>query len=557
MKFGKKWLALLLVGCLLLPMLQVETKAMETEEIPVEDRVCVDAEGFPEAEELFGGYLQGLFYGSGETATFGTLGRERLNLQGRRLYDYLKAQLEQVAAGICSATYFKIPGDQFRNWGGAQVYAAADAYGALDCFKEDFQISNVVSALLNDCPYDLYWFDKVSGVELAGGMARADGGYKLASMTFRFLVVADMRAANYNSKAPAFDTTRILAATRAADNAAAIADRYAALADYDKLVAFKNVICEKVHYDYSAAFGSFSADADPWQLIYVFDEDPSTNVVCEGYSKAFQYLCDLSDFRTEIQCRSVTGYLITGRGNEGHMWNIVTIGGKHYLADLTNSDAGTVGAGGGLFLAGGAGDIYGGYVVGSTGYSYDESTISLWGDGPDSILKLADKAYAPCTTHIYLNDQDPGCENCGELRVLKAVTTPMYRLYNPNSGEHFYTGSVQEKTVLVEAGWQYEGVAWNAPAAGGMPVYRLYNPNAGDHHYTMSEAERDMLIGVGWNYEGIAWFSATAENIPQYRLYNPNAVCGSHHYTGSKEECLMLEQAGWIYEGIGWFGMAN
>ena len=31
---------------------------------------------------------------------------------------------------------------------------------------------------------------------------------------------------------------------------------------------------------------------DPWQLIYVFDDDPDTNVVCEGYAKAFKYEAD-------------------------------------------------------------------------------------------------------------------------------------------------------------------------------------------------------------------------------------------------------------------------
>ena len=134
-------------------------------------------------------------------------------------------------------------------------------------------------------------------------------------------------------------------------------------------------------------------------------------------------------------------------------------------------------------------------------------------------------------------------------------TTPMYRLYNPNSGEHFYTGSIEERDNLVTAGWAYEGVAWNAPTNSGAPVYRLYNPNSGDHHYTMSADERDMLVGYGWIYEGVAWNSATAENLPLYRLYNPNADCGSHHYTGSTEERDMLVGVGWIFEGIGWFGM--
>ena len=39
-----------------------------------------------------------------------------------------------------------------------------------------------------------------------------------------------------------------------------------------------------------------------------------------------------------------------GTGAGPHMWNIVANNGKYYLADITNSDEGTVGAGGGLFL---------------------------------------------------------------------------------------------------------------------------------------------------------------------------------------------------------------
>ena len=149
-------------------------------------------------------------------------------------------------------------------------------------------------------------------------------------------------------------------------------------------------------------------------------------------------------------------------------------------------------------------------------------------------------------------EPDPGTGSDQELQIIA-----MYRLYNPNSGEHFYTGSTVERDNLVGYGWQYEGVAWNAPTNSGEPVYRLYNPNNGDHHYTMSLEERDMLVGVGWQYEGVCWNSAAAidENIPLYRLFNPNADCGSHHYTGSTEERDMLVSVGWIYEGIGWFGI--
>lgn len=136
------------------------------------------------------------------------------------------------------------------------------------------------------------------------------------------------------------------------------------------------------------------------------------------------------------------------------------------------------------------------------------------------------------------------------------TTVPMYRLYNPNSGEHFYTGSYEEKSILVNAGWNYEGVAWNSPRVG-EPVYRVYNPNSGDHHYTVAQAEVDMLVNAGWIYEGVAWNTADDSGVPQFRMWNPNADLGSHHYTSSEEERDFLISVGWICEGIGWYGASN
>lgn len=128
----------------------------------------------------------------------------------------------------------------------------------------------------------------------------------------------------------------------------------------------------------------------------------------------------------------------------------------------------------------------------------------------------------------------------------------MHRLYNPNSGEHFYTAAVGEKDFLVKVGWKYENIGWYAPKTG-ESVYRLYNPNAGDHHYTLSSGEKNYLVNVGWKYEGIAWYSAGSSVM--YRLYNPNAKTGTHHYTSSKGESDALVKRGWKYEGISWYGV--
>ena len=73
----------------------------------------------------------------------------------------------------------------------------------------------------------------------------------------------------------------------------------------------------------------------------------------------------------------------------------------------------------------------------------------------------------------------------------------MYRLYNPNSGEHFYTSNIAERDTLTGLGWRYEGIGWQAPSWSNTPVYRLYNRNGGEHHYTLNAGERDALVAAG------------------------------------------------------------
>ena len=131
----------------------------------------------------------------------------------------------------------------------------------------------------------------------------------------------------------------------------------------------------------------------------------------------------------------------------------------------------------------------------------------------------------------------------------------MYRLYNPNSGEHFYTGSSSERDNLTAVGWRYECVGWVSPKTSQTPVYRLYNPNAGDHHYTTSASERDQLKGLGWVYEGIGWYSDDAKAKPVYRQYNPNAVAGAHNFTTSASERDTLIKVGWRDEGTAWYAL--
>lgn len=86
-------------------------------------------------------------------------------------------------------------------------------------------------------------------------------------------------------------------------------------------------------------------------------------------------------------------------------------------------------------------------------------------------------------------------------------------------------------------------------------MYRLYNPNAGEHHYTLSTVERDSLIAAGWNDEGIGWYSDPNHAVPLYRVYNPNEFANNHHYTTNDFERGYLVALGWFGEGIAWYGI--
>ena len=151
-----------------------------------------------------------------------------------------------------------------------------------------------------------------------------------------------------------------------------------------------------------------------------------------------------------------------------------------------------------------------------------------------------------------------------DLTVKLVKANPMNRLYNPNSGEHFYTADLEEKDALVKLGWQDEGYGWVAPkdkTGADKDVYRLYNPNAGDHHYTTNSEEVKTLVAYGWKDEGKGWISAednsrNGKTVPVYRQYNPFANgAGSHNYTTDKAENDYLVSLGWTPEGTAWYGL--
>ena len=147
-------------------------------------------------------------------------------------------------------------------------------------------------------------------------------------------------------------------------------------------------------------------------------------------------------------------------------------------------------------------------------------------------------------------DSEESVDSLFTIAEGKLDVTELNRMYNPSSGEHFYTGNPKEAAALEAAGWKNEGIGFTALKTSDMPVYRVYNPNAGDHHYTSSREELETLVKAGWKDEGVACYASGEDGTPLYRLYNPNAETGAHHFTSSKEEVEALVKAGWKDEGI-------
>lgn len=376
----------------------MEENALDNETVSESEvRNIVPETDLPDNEELFAGYVEQQFYNNGSISLYGLSARERLNTQEKQLYDFLKAKIESVAMGNTASTVFSVDKDTFDSWDVMTTFTASDVNAAFSSFLEQFDMEKVIDALLHDCPYDLYWFDKTSGISQRGSFY-GKGTYTIRSLSFAFKVAGNYQADNYSGDAPTVNTTTTGATSMAVINANAVVTKNAAKSDYEKLTAYRDYICAEVSYNSDAVSSSYTDGyGDPWQLIYVFDGNENTNVVCEGYSKAFQYLCDLTTFNDDVFCYTVTGSMFSSTGGGGHMWNVVTMeNGKNYLVDVTNSDAGTIGSLGGLFLAGTSGSVSDGYIFAlskNLTFTYDSDMMELWGTDDSSILNLAGSNY--------------------------------------------------------------------------------------------------------------------------------------------------------------------
>ena len=359
------------------------------------------ASGGISAEQALQGYIDRAFGLSSGIVPRAEPRGSLLKGKEAEVYEYLAEEIKKVASGQRTSTEFEIPYTVYLD----QTSYDAEELGVDNIVldnaitdeavnsiskKTDVDMDTVQKALLVDYPYDLYWYDKTAGWQTSseGITAHYSGKWYLSlagdHITVTLHVAKEYSATNERGTT-VMNPVLPAAIQTAKQNMEAIVEDYQAKSDIDKLIAYKKEICDRVEYNDPAAAGGI-AYGNPWQLIWVFDDDPATTVVCEGYSKAFKYLCDLSEFQTKLTVSLMSGDMWVDDEEAGpHMWNLVAMGnGKNYLVDVTNCDGNSIGAPDLLFMKGYTvhpdSRTYG-YDVGHgtmVYYYYDNGTLSLY-----------------------------------------------------------------------------------------------------------------------------------------------------------------------------------
>ena len=495
----KKILAALMAAVMLFTILPLGT--LDT--AWAEERASATAsEGSISGGKLLEGYLYRLagmdirsyengFNSSSMAATYSA--KANLNAEEKTVYNTLKAEIEKIASGQRKDTNIKTTGVL-----GSQ--ASAD---------------KVWHALLSDLPYELYWHDKVIGINYAYTLAADNTPFK--DVTFSFAVAQEFRGKDMT-------TTNIPNVPAAVQTARSVVAANASKTDHDKLQAYRQYICDQVSYNYAAARGEYANGyGNPWQLLWVFDGDSTTNVVCEGYAKSFKYLCDLTEesngWTGDVETINVTGTM----GTENHMWNIVRIGGGNYLVDVTNCDTGMKGYPQKLFLRGAVGDGIS-YTVENTVYTYGTETRTGFAAAD---LKLSGTDYTPAATTLTAPTVTLKADAASGQPVIswsKVGGATQYEVYRSATGKANSFSIIRRTSALTytdvnaAAGNTYYYVVRAMKGSGSSAVYSKFSPAQSIRYaITSLNAPTMTLTSAASGQPVVSW--TKVNGAAQYEIY--------------------------------------
>ena len=341
-----------------------------------------------------------------------------LNSTEKKIFNVINSKLPGIAAGEIDSSSFVMKPEFWQSapWtagdlGVSTLFDFDDGQRVISRELREkmdemftFDVVMINNALTADNPALMYWYDKTQGVHIeypsySVKYYEKEDEWKviLTSNTALEYSISRDYALNPQQDEYKLDTSKARNVQKAVANANAIVDKYkdnSLYSDVTKLNSYSHEITDLSTYNDAAAAPGYPY-GDPSQLVWVFDGDPDTKVICEGYAKAFQYLCDRTKFASDkIDCITVYGLMNDESGR--HAWNVVKMDdGENYLVDVTNSGEEMIGRNDKLFLVGAPGNIRDYYRIQidenhSILYKYNDVALRLYRENE---LKLAEHNY--------------------------------------------------------------------------------------------------------------------------------------------------------------------
>ena len=504
------------------PAEEPEEEPAETEDAEEEiffEEVYLDEE-FPN-DQILNEYVQHMFYPDSEL-TYGVKDSVKVSesLSGGALYleRQLKSAVAQIATGSRTSTIVTVDLS-------STSYTVPNINSQYTQDGSNFGLKKIFYTLIKDATYEMYWFDRY-----------ASWSYSTTSITFTFDVSSDYQS---SSDEHTVNSSKVTAANNAVANAKRIVAKYSSYSDMEKLRAYKNEICSLVEYNHDAVNqGIYSYGPDPWELVYVFDGNSSTNVVCEGYSKAYEYLCNQTSFSSSlINCICVDGYTyFSGGGSGAHMWNIVTLDdGKNYLVDVTNCDTGSTGSDVRFLIyatSGSYNSTTGYYVTSGDRYTYYNPDGSS-----ESIPAFSAKALTLATSAYSGPIQKTGWEQSGGNWYYYVDGVKVTGWKQISSGKWYYFNS----SGVMQTGWTKVSGKWYYMNSSGV-MQKGWLKLSGKWYYLDSSG----AMQTGWTKVSGKWYYLDSSGVMQTGW---TKVSGKWYYLDSSG----VMQTGWLKLSGKWY----
>lgn len=197
-------------------------------------------------DELLPGYAQS--HSLRRSAKDGLTGNNLL------AYDYLKGIIQQVAAGSVESTVFEIPLNEIMTktkWTAQELGVGStfpDNKPSQDLVRETFQscvdFSIVIGALLDDLPFECYWFDKTKGWGWSYGYSYNSKEFTFTKLSLTMYIAQEYAVQSGSQYNPTqFNTSMLAAISVAVENAQSIVESSTGTL-LERLVGYKEKICE-------------------------------------------------------------------------------------------------------------------------------------------------------------------------------------------------------------------------------------------------------------------------------------------------------------------------